>query len=120
MDQTSKKAVYEQIVDRYIEYIIKGVYVPGDKMPSVRELSSSLHVNPNTIQKVYRELEERGYIYSLAGKGSYVSDRHVLDEKSLTLLKAHLDQVYDLMKHGQVSLDWIIDYLKQKGGLKHD
>jgi len=57
-----------------IEYISLGVYKPSDKLPSIRELSSRLNVNPNTIQKAYRELERQGFIYSIVAKGVYVSE----------------------------------------------
>ena len=119
IDYQSKKPIYEQIIQQFIDYILKGVYVPGDKMPSVRELSSSLHVNPNTIQKVYRELEDRGYIYSLAGKGRYVREQDILNEKSLDALKACLHQAYDLMEHASVSIDWVYAYLKDLEGEKN-
>lgn len=73
IDLKSHKAIYEQVVDNFKELIMTGVMKPGEKIPSVRELSKELTINPNTIQKAYRELEKKGYIYSVSGIGNFVS-----------------------------------------------
>lgn len=70
LDVRSRKAIYEQLVDKIKEMIVYGVLQPEEQLPSVRTLSGQLTVNPNTIQKAYRELEREGYIYSLQGKGA--------------------------------------------------
>ena len=75
IDSNSAIPIYEQIYKQLIEYIITGLMQPDDKLPSVRELSSSIHINPNTVVKAYRLLEEQGFIYSLPGKGSFVSSK---------------------------------------------
>ena len=72
LDLRSRAPIYEQLVDKIIELIISDVLKPDQQLPSVCILSSELTLNPNTIQKAYRELEYRGYIYSLPGKGSFV------------------------------------------------
>ena len=68
------RPIYEQVRDGYRQLIITGVLPMGSKMPSVREVSASLTVNPNTIQRAYRELETEGYIVSVPGKGSFVEE----------------------------------------------
>ena len=73
LDLKSRKTIYEQVVDNFKELIISEVLKPEDKLPSVRELSKQLTVNPNTIQKAYRELEYQGYIYTVSGLGTFVS-----------------------------------------------
>lgn len=73
LDIRSRKPIYEQLIEKIKEMIIHGVLQPDEQLPSVRTLSSQLTVNPNTIQKAYRELEREGYIYSLQGKGSFVA-----------------------------------------------
>lgn len=75
LDYADKRPLYEQTKEKLRELIITGILKPHDKIPSVRELASSLSINPNTIQKAYRELEQEGYIYSVAAKGNYVSPR---------------------------------------------
>ena len=74
LDLRIKKSIYEQIVDGFKEEIVSGKLSPGDQLPSVRDLSARLTVNPNTIQKAFRALEEQGFTYSVTGRGSFVSD----------------------------------------------
>ncbi|MDR1588707.1 MAG: GntR family transcriptional regulator [Oscillospiraceae bacterium] len=73
LDLRSRKAIYEQTADNLRDLILTGVLPPGAKLPSVRELAESLTINPNTAQKAYRELENRGYVYSTPGLGTFVS-----------------------------------------------
>ena len=63
---------YEQVRDGFRQLILSGVLTADSKLPSVRELSAELAINPNTIQRAYRELEQEGYIVSVPGKGSFV------------------------------------------------
>ena len=65
----------EQLEARIAELIIGGKMVENEKLPAVREVAKALTINPNTVQKTYRQLEQRGLIYSLPGKGSYVAER---------------------------------------------
>ena len=74
IDAMSRVPVYEQIVDQTEKFILAGVLRPGDKIPSVRNLSIELSVNPNTIQKSIAELDRRGLIFSVPGKGCFVSE----------------------------------------------
>ena len=69
------RPIYEQVRDGYRQMIITSALPAGSKLPSVREVAASLAINPNTIQRAYRELEAEGYIISVPGKGSFVSDR---------------------------------------------
>lgn len=73
LDLKSRKSIYEQIVDNIKELILSGILKAEEKIPSVRELSKILTVNPNTIQKAYRELEHQGYLYTVSGLGTFVS-----------------------------------------------
>ncbi|KAF0819874.1 MULTISPECIES: GntR family transcriptional regulator [unclassified Cytobacillus] len=73
LDVRSRKPIYEQLVERLKELIITEVLTADEQLPSVRMLAHQLTINPNTIQKAYRELESQGYIYSIKGKGSFVS-----------------------------------------------
>lgn len=73
LDVRSRKPIYEQLTGKIKEMIMHGILRADEQLPSVRALSSQLTVNPNTIQKAYRELERDGYIYSLQGKGSFVA-----------------------------------------------
>ncbi|MDL4842234.1 GntR family transcriptional regulator [Aquibacillus rhizosphaerae] len=73
LDLRSRKPIYEQLVDKLKELIINDVLRVDEKLPSVRTLAQQLTINPNTIQKAYRELESQAYIYSIKGKGSFVN-----------------------------------------------
>ena len=72
LDYRDARPIYSQIVDGYRDQILSGVLQNGDKLPSVRELALTLAINPNTIQRVYRELEMQGWIATVAGKGCFV------------------------------------------------
>ena len=72
------RPIYEQIQSELRRLILSGALERGDRLPSVRELAGQLAINPNTIQRAYRELEADGLIVSLAGKGSFVADADAL------------------------------------------
>ena len=72
LDHRDSRPIYEQIADALRRQSDAGSLQPGEKLPSVRELSGQLTINPNTIQRAYRELEADGRIESFAGKGSFV------------------------------------------------
>ena len=71
LNYRDSKPIYEQIKDGLRRLVVTGAVKKDEKLPSVRELATSLSINPNTIQKAYRELEQEGYIYTIAGKGSF-------------------------------------------------
>ena len=73
IDSRSKKPIYEQLRDQLRWQITMGFLSADDPLPSVRALSAELGINPNTIQKAYREMEQEGMIYSRPGKGSFVT-----------------------------------------------
>ena len=73
LDHRDPRPIYSQIMEGIRAQIRAGVLVPGDKLPSVRELAGQLAINPNTIQRAYRELESQGWVVSVPGKGSFVA-----------------------------------------------
>lgn len=84
MDFGDHRPLYEQIKDKIKHLIISGVIAENEKIPSVRELAGTLAINPNTIQKAYKDLENEGYIYSLKAKGNFVSPRENTKEDADT------------------------------------
>ena len=74
IDLKSRIAIYEQVMDNFKRLIVTGVVKHGEKVPSVRDMAKTLTVNPNTVQKAYRELENQGYIYTVLGQGSFISE----------------------------------------------
>lgn len=81
IDYQSRAPIYEQIVEKFQMLIVKGVLAPGSRMPSVRSLAVELSINPNTIQKAFAVLEQEGYIFSVKGRGNFVSESASLFEK---------------------------------------
>ncbi|MBO5031299.1 MAG: GntR family transcriptional regulator [Lachnospiraceae bacterium] len=74
IDHKDRRPIYEQVIERFQQMILCGALQPDTAMPSVRSLAMELSLNPNTIQRAYQELERTGYIYTIKGKGSFVSD----------------------------------------------
>ena len=83
--------IYEQIKLKLQQMMLSGTFSADTKLPSVRELATQLAINPNTIQRAYRELEAEGLITSIPGKGSYPVDQEILREKTLAQLYEELD-----------------------------
>ena len=81
IDYQNRAPIYEQIVEKFQMLIVKGVLEPGSRMPSVRSLAVELSINPNTIQKAFAVLEQEGYIFSVNGRGNFVSESASLFEK---------------------------------------
>lgn len=73
IDLTSRTPIYEQLYNKIVELIIKGVLTENSQLPSIRMLAKELRVNPNTVVKAYSQLEHDGIIYSLTGRGSFVA-----------------------------------------------
>lgn len=71
LDYRDARPIYTQIADNIRTQIASGILQPGDKLPSVREMAAQLSINPNTIQRAYRELELAGCIQTIPGKGCF-------------------------------------------------
>lgn len=92
IDSMSRKPVYEQIIEQLEKFVLKGILVTDSQLPSVRSLSASLSINPNTIQKAYSELDRKGIIYSVPGRGCFVT------EEAKAILSQHKrEQLEDLI-----------------------
>lgn len=93
IDLKDRRAIYEQIIDKFKQLIIRDILKQDEKIPSVRELSKQLTINPNTIQKAYRELERQGYIYSVKGRGNFVSSGiKKVDDAKVEHLKKQIEK----------------------------
>ena len=73
IDLRSRTPIYEQIIGSIKEQALSGALKPDEQIPSIRQLTHELGINPNTIHKAYAELERQGVIYSLAGRGAFIS-----------------------------------------------
>ena len=99
------RPIYEQIVGSIRSQIAAGILRSGDKLPSVRELAGQLSINPNTIQRAYRELEAKGVIQTIPGKGCFICGRvgnqpdwSALDKAAAALLDAGITQ-QEILQH---------------------
>jgi len=92
IDARSSKPIYEQIIDGIKENIIKGVLNPGDRIPSIRELSKIISANPNTVGKAYLELERQKVIETFTGRGTFVSSDYqaITDSERIKALRKSL------------------------------
>ena len=93
IDARSSKPIYEQIVEQVKENIMKGILQPGDRLPSVREMSTLLTINPNTVSKAYQELEREKAIETIRGKGTFVTQNYQPKKD-----EDKLQEVRDLLK----------------------
>ena len=105
------RPVYEQIVDGFKKLIMTGLIKKDEKMPSVRELASQYAINPNTIQRAYRDLENDGYIYSVPGKGSFAVDVSEISGKHIAEIYDRLDIVLKDFDIAGVSREHVADYV---------
>jgi len=84
IDPGSHVPIYLQIADTVRAALAAGVYRPGDVLPSLRTMATDIHVNPNTVQRAYDELEREGLIYSQRGKGLFVAEQAIAYAQSRT------------------------------------
>lgn len=109
------RPLYEQVKESIRGMIISGVLPDNEKLPAVRELASQLAINPNTIQRAYRELEAEGYIRSLHGKGSFVCGAQATAARVEELLKRFDKAASELMYLG-FSAGGLAERLQKAGG----
>lgn len=110
------RSIYEQVRDNFRQLIVSGVLPPASKIPSVKELSAELAINPNTIQRAYTELENQGYIFSVPGRGHFVcEDVKNIEAKKDVLLKKFADTAAELQAMGY-SREKLIELLKGENG----
>lgn len=108
------RPIYEQVKDGFRHLIIQGVMKKDDKMPSVRELATTLTINPNTIQRSYRELEQEGYVYTVPGKGSFIAGVPEADGMRKRELLEKLDQTVEELLFLGVSWGEIVERIRKK------
>ena len=100
IDTRSRIPIYEQLGQNIINLVASGALAPDDQLPSVRNLARDLGVNPNTVQKAYQELENKGLIYQAAGRGSFIASDQGLSfaliEQKLNALKVPLADAYNV------------------------
>lgn len=123
LNYQSHKSLYEQIVDNIKEQIMTGILKENTQLPTVRELSQLLTINPHIVQKSFQTLDQEGYIYTIANKGTFVSSRkHVkIDEQKVDDMIQVIVEGYKELIHMGMTQDEIhnkiLEYMK---GNPHD
>ena len=112
------RPIYEQLKDRMRQLIISGGIREGEQLPSVREMAARLAINPNTIQRAYRELEHEGYVQSIPGKGCFALKQMAGDTKRMESLWETLEKTAAELRFLGVSTEDLISHIK--GGEQHD
>ncbi|MBE6719967.1 MAG: GntR family transcriptional regulator [Ruminococcaceae bacterium] len=97
------RPLYEQIKESVIKMITTRALVQDERLPSVRELAVKLAINPNTIQRAYRELENEGYIYTVTGKGAFVAPQKEAKADVSPLLNSFRESAAKLLYTGMSS-----------------
>ena len=114
IDLKDTRPIYEQIIEKIKEQVIRGILKPGDQLPSVRQLASMLTINANTIMKAYSELERQEVIETIRGKGTFIAmnPSKYVSEKQLKELRASLKANCITMHCMGMSKQQIIDEMR--------
>ncbi len=114
LDYQSRTPIYEQIVNNIEKYVAVGILKEKEQIPSIREMASSLGVNPNTVKKAYDILENKKVIQTISTKGTFISDdtKHTTKIKIDREIEIIKDKIQELMKMG-MSIDEIIERIRK-------
>ncbi len=118
LDYRDARPIYTQIIDGIREKIVTGIFQPGDRLPSVRELASQLTIDPNTIQRSYRQLEVEGWICTVPGKGCFVCGDDGTRQRELSRCYQTFDDAVTALTALGVTRENLISRL-QEGGNEH-
>lgn len=102
LDYQSRTPIYEQIIIEIERYVSLGILKPNEQLPSIRDLASSLGINPNTVKKAYSELENKGVIITISTKGTFISNNidFVVNNKFEEKIQEIKDIIEELEKMG--------------------
>jgi GntR family transcriptional regulator len=112
---TSQTPIYQQLYDQISSQIVKGTLQADTLLPSIRKMAKELRVSIITIKKTWELLEQNGYIYTVAGKGSYVkkNSESMLETKKIETVKQALKDVVDLSKQLDLSKEELLEIVKK-------
>ncbi len=113
-DLDNDRPIYLQLMERIQHDIISGVYKPGDKIPSVRDLALDAAVNPNTMQKALSELERSGLVYSQRTSGRFITEDETMLKKMKTeLAQQHIRDFFEQMHQLGFSDDETLEMMQK-------
>lgn len=115
LDFKNKIPIYQQIYDAIRNNIMAQNIRPDEPLPSIRNLAKDLNVSVITTKRAYEDLEKDGYIYTMSGKGSYVSDQshqHLL-QNYINEIEDHIMQIKTLAKHAGIDDDTLLELFRK-------
>lgn len=115
MNMNHREPVYVQVIRHFKEQMAKGNFTPGQEIPSRRDLANKLKINPNTVQRAYKEMEEQGLIYTEGNLPSRITkNEQVLHAVREELIVEAVDNFITSIRSIQLPLDEVLDLLKEK------
>jgi len=114
IEYDASKPIYEQIVDEIKRMIVRGEVGPGEKLPSQRKMARKVEVNPNTIQRAYREMENMNLVETKRGLGTFIKeDNKVMNEISQEMANRTIEKFLEEMKSLGFENKEILDLLEK-------
>lgn len=112
----SQQPIYEQVYDQIASQIVRGELPPNFCLPSIRNIAKELNISIITIKSAWEKLEQKGLIYTVAGKGCFVAEHGIttLDNKKFELAQTRLDVNIPYYKSLGISIDELIEMIKRK------
>ena len=108
LDYRDSRPLYQQVKDSLRRMMLTGLLEPDEKLPSVRSLATQLAINPNTIQRAMAQLEAEGFVYSVAGRGSFVAEDGDQGRRRMAELTEGLhDTILELRQLGMTEQQWL-------------
>ncbi len=108
LDYRDSRPLHQQVRDGLRRLMVTGILQPGDQIPSVRKLATELTINPNTIQRAIAQLEAEGFVYTVAGRGTFVAEDGDQSRRRMAELTAGLhDTVLELRQLGMTRQQWL-------------
>lgn len=114
LDNQSGEPIYRQIAQQIKAQILSGVLVPDTPLPSIRNLAKDLRISVITTKRAYDELEQQGFVYTLAGKGCFVAplNLELLQEEHLKQIESHLQEAVRLAAACGLSQEELLEMLR--------
>ena len=119
IDYRDARPIYEQVAGGIEDMVVHGVYEAETQLPSVRQLAAELSINPNTIQRAFALLESKGVIYSVKGRGNFVSaDGASVRDRRLAEISAQLRELAKAARALGADDELIQGWILEKGETK--
>ncbi|MEG0779674.1 MAG: GntR family transcriptional regulator [Oscillospiraceae bacterium] len=111
---TGGQPIYDQIYTQIKNLILTGALAEGDALPSIRSLAKDLRISVITTKRAYDELEAEGFLYSVAGKGSFVAEKNIelIREEHLKQIESHMQEICHLAAACNLKTDELLELFR--------